>query len=681
MGRRFISPSLLGVLVVCIATPWCWADSKKYALLVGINQYDHPETVPPLKYAENDVIAMGDLLKKHGFENVLMTGQTAAREKNDGLKPTKKNIERELDKLLQKCQTGDILILGFSGHGIYLEEESYFCPQDAKPSLKKEGLDTLIAVKTLYDDIGCCPATKVLFIDACRNDPTRNNGLTDKTTPTPPKNALALFSCSIGEVSWEVEDYKHGMFFYYVLKGLGGMARDEEGNVTWSSLEVFVRKEVTRDTPKVVVVEGVNKTEQKPTRVGEESGEPLVLIEGDGTPDGTRRASLDLVLAPLDRPTARKNKISQGLQPQVVCAVPGGGGDRLGLRKDDVILSVNKQETHSTPELLRMLRQCTLGSPVELEVLREGDKRVLAGKYETTFSTREAFHRISELAKTDAAAQHALGAYYATGFGTGADPTQAFACYRTAADKGVVVAQRELGRCYLEARGVKKDEREAVSWFRRAADAGDFESRRWLGSMYERGTGVTKDLNEAKHLYNVAAKQGNGLAMYDLGLMYANGRFGEPDWKEAAQWFRKAADLGLADAQNWLGVLHQRGYGMDKDDAKALEWFRKAAEQGESHAECSIGTMYAEGRGVDRDDKEAIAWYRKSAAHGNALGLFSLGTMYEHGRGIDKSLELALECYRKAAAQGNEQAKSALARLDKSTKRTTSNGGRLASSR
>ncbi|HEV3080339.1 MAG TPA: PDZ domain-containing protein, partial [Gemmataceae bacterium] len=456
---------------------------------------------------------------------------------------------------------------------------------------------------------------------------------------------------------------------------------DEEGNVTWSSLEVFVRKEVTRETPKVVVVEGVNKTEQKPTRVGEESGEPLVLIEGDGNADGSRRASLDMVLAPLDRPTARKNKISQGLQAQVVCVVPGGGGDRLGLRKDDVILSVNKQEIHSSAELMRTLRQCTLGSPVELEVLRDGEKRVLAGKYETTFSTREAFHRISDLAKTDAAAQHALGAYYATGFGTNADLAQAAACYRNAADKGVVAAQRELGRCYLEARGLKKDDREAVTWFRRAADAGDFESRRWLGSMYERGAGVTKDLNEAKHLYTVAAKQGNALAMYDLGLMYANGKFGEPDWKEAGLWFHKAADQGLAEAQNWLGVLHQRGYGVDKDDARALEWFRKAAEQGEAHAECSIGTTYAEGRGVDRDDKEAVAWYRKSAAHGNALGAFNLGTMYEQGRGIDKNLELALESYRKAAAQGNDQAKSAVARLDKSTKRTSSSGSRLASVR
>jgi len=661
MSRRRCYPSLLLVVstvYTCLAAPAAFADGKKYAFLVGINTYEHSKVLPQLQYAENDAIEVGQLLKKHGFEIVLLTDTSAKESKNDKLKPTKANIEKLLEQQLAKCREGDVLLLGFSGHGMFFDEESYFCAQDSAPSLEKKGLDTLIAVKDLYKKIGQCPAAKIMLIDACRNDPTDSMGLTDKTTPSPPKNALALFSCSIGEVSWELEDFHHGVFFNYVIEGLGGKARDDEGNITWSSLEVFVRKEVTREAPKRIKVGGAKKTEQRPTRVGEESGEPLVIIRGSGSNLGNEsRASLDVILASIDRATATKNNVPQALQPQIVYVVPGGGGEALGLKKDDVVLRINGHDTPTSLDMTTALRQCTLGSDLEVQVMRKGKKTTLTGKYETTFASTEAFRRITDEAKKDPVAQHALATWYAIGFGTRKNDIEAISWYRKAADKGVVVSQRELGRCYLNGYyGLKKDESEALVWYNKAADAGDAEAFRNLGWMNEYGLGVTKDIKEAKRLYTKAADQGNTMALYDLGLMYANGRFGDPDYKEAVSWFRKAADQGLSDAENWLGVLHQRGQGVDKDEAKAVEWYRKAAEKDNMVAESNLGWMYAEGHGITKDEKEAVAWYRKSAAHGNALGIFNLGFMYELGRGIDKSIEEAETLYRRASDKGNSQA-------------------------
>src|SRR5947209_4685001 len=113
---------LAAAVIVPITTSAARADGKKYAFLVGINKYDHPESLPALQYAENDVVALGELLHKQGFEIVLLSDASAKKEKNDGFKPTKGNIETQLGKLLKKCDGGDVLLLGFSGHGMYFDE-------------------------------------------------------------------------------------------------------------------------------------------------------------------------------------------------------------------------------------------------------------------------------------------------------------------------------------------------------------------------------------------------------------------------------------------------------------------------------------------------------------------------------------------------------------------------------
>jgi hypothetical protein len=290
MTRVRLSWSLFLVALICggvIPTNAARAEGKKYAFLVGINKYDHPEPLPALRYAENDVIALAEVLRANGYRTEVLTD--TAGKKDKALKPTKANIQAKLAEQLKKCTAGDVLIFGLSGHGVYFKDESYFCPQDAKPTLDKEGMETLLSLKTMYDHLGASKAAKVLLIDACRNDPKDGKGLTEKTTPPPPKNSVALFSCSIGEVSWEVDEYEHGVFFYHIIEGLKGkVQKNTEGNITWDRLQEYVRTEVPRAVPKLVVVAG-QKIHQEPTRVGEESGTPLVLVHF-GTPNETTPA-------------------------------------------------------------------------------------------------------------------------------------------------------------------------------------------------------------------------------------------------------------------------------------------------------------------------------------------------------------------------------------------------------
>ena len=204
--------------------------AKKYAFVVGVNTYQHPN-LRPLKYAENDAVKLGELLEKNGYAVTLLTGSGPADRK-----PTRKGIEDRLEQVLTGCQKADTVLVAFAGHGLQFDgdRDSYFCPSDAVPL--KSGANTLVSMKRVYDSLGKSFAgVKVLLVDACRDDPQASRGVTE-SGPKPAKGIAVLFSCNPGERAYEHDSLKHGVFFYYVLRGLAGLATDSDGDVTFDYL-------------------------------------------------------------------------------------------------------------------------------------------------------------------------------------------------------------------------------------------------------------------------------------------------------------------------------------------------------------------------------------------------------------------------------------------------------------
>jgi tetratricopeptide (TPR) repeat protein len=258
------------------------AKGGRYALLVGVKQYDRAE-LSALDFTENDVTVLAQVLRDGGYKRVVLLTQTRGALEARYL-PTAANIRKEMAGLLEDRTEDDTVVVGFAGHGVQFDgsDEPYFCPMDAKIADKK----TLISLGEIYGELKKCKAkVKVLLSDACRNDPLPKGtraALTDKVfTPKssagnqkPPENVVALFSCSAGERAYEHGKLKHGVFFHHLIDGLRGKAAARNSKeVTLTALVDHVQREV-RDFVKEEVSASAK---QRPELVGRISGAVSLL--------------------------------------------------------------------------------------------------------------------------------------------------------------------------------------------------------------------------------------------------------------------------------------------------------------------------------------------------------------------------------------------------------------------
>jgi formylglycine-generating enzyme len=298
------------------------AAGRKFAFLVGVKKYTHGK-LQNLDYPENDVEELAATLSKQGFKTLLLT--TRLGQTDPSSMPTEKNIWSSLQTFIRenKPTKADLMLIGLAGHGMQPlgSDESYFCPSDANPSIK-EGTknspanpETLISIGDLLkflDDSGV--GYKLLVVDACRNDPSvrGRRGVDHVNVAALPEQTGVLLSCKAGEFSFEHKSFGrhgHGAFFYQVIKGLNGAARDNDGEVTCDNLASYVRKKVPSTVRELFGTQG---GEQNPNLIGNINGEPAVLARIT-TGIRTRQPETDapeLLDAPFDENAARAKRIA-----------------------------------------------------------------------------------------------------------------------------------------------------------------------------------------------------------------------------------------------------------------------------------------------------------------------------------------------------------------------------------
>jgi formylglycine-generating enzyme required for sulfatase activity len=243
---------------------------KKYALLVGVQRYEH-DSLPDLKHAENDVEELSKVLLRSEFRVWVMSSTRG--EKRPAARPTASNIRAALKPILDRVTKDDTVLVALAGHGVQLRveidgkqrEEAFFCPTDAKPrdtrDVKLLG-KTMIGLSELFKELEDSGAgVKLLLVDACRNDPRLGRSVDVDSLPRPPRGTVALFSCKSGERAFETDRLGtgHGVFFHYVIEGLKGEARNDKGEVTWARLSEYVIDKVSDQVP-VLIGAGARQT-------------------------------------------------------------------------------------------------------------------------------------------------------------------------------------------------------------------------------------------------------------------------------------------------------------------------------------------------------------------------------------------------------------------------------------
>lgn len=263
-SRRMLSWSGLMLAGLLSLQPLAFGQGKakeetpdkggRFALLVGVRQYD-PAELKNLEYAEADATALSKVLLDAGYkkENVLLMTQTQGAQDSRSI-PLAANIRKELALLLEGRTKDDVVVIGLAGHGVQFKgsDENFFCPMDTKLANR----ETLISMQELLKQLEKCEAgLKLLFVDACRNDPQSSlarsgddvklESLTRPPKEVPSGGVAAFYSCSANQRAFEDPDLKHGVFFFHVIEGLRGTAaRNGGSDVFLGDLEFYVNNAV-----------------------------------------------------------------------------------------------------------------------------------------------------------------------------------------------------------------------------------------------------------------------------------------------------------------------------------------------------------------------------------------------------------------------------------------------------
>lgn len=279
------------LLLTCLLQILSFAQTGKslkpkiYAVVVGVSHYKD-STIPNLKFADKDAESFYEFLRSPSAGSVPAEDMVLLT----NAKATRSNIIKGLVDKLTRATKEDLVIFYFSGHGKSGEFENagyllnYDTENDNEPA-------TAISMDEIRSKVDRSAAKmKISYIDACHAGLFRSNGAkgnandnaeiikayTEGLANSSDGNAAFLAS-SARQQSLEDEKLGHGIFTYYLVKGLQGEADKEQqesagydnGIVTISELSTYLANNIQKHT----------KYKQKPSLEGSYDDEfPLAVL-------------------------------------------------------------------------------------------------------------------------------------------------------------------------------------------------------------------------------------------------------------------------------------------------------------------------------------------------------------------------------------------------------------------
>ena len=215
-------------------------DNKNtYILIIANEKYEYEATVP---YASRD----GNIFFKYCTQLLNVPKENIRLITN----ATLNKIKHELGWLtdIANSHLNSKLIIYYAGHGIPAEDmtTSYLLPIDGFA----KNVGTSLDINEILENLNKVSAMKTLILDACFTGAKRDGkmlsnarGVAIKQPERQVRNNTIVFSaCSGVETAYAYEEQQHGMFTYYLLKGL----KENKGDISLGELFNYVALNVKK---------------------------------------------------------------------------------------------------------------------------------------------------------------------------------------------------------------------------------------------------------------------------------------------------------------------------------------------------------------------------------------------------------------------------------------------------
>jgi hypothetical protein len=228
-------------------------NKNALALIVGIENYENLPARPSI-YADNDAEYFSDFAHcKLGIpRNNIIKSINADAKRLDILKAITK-----VTKLSTKDET-DVFIF-FAGHGLAADdgEDVFLMPHDGDKDYLEATAMTRSEIFQLVERIG--PKSVTVFLDACYTGGTRSQDVTLVASKRPiqvvalgqsvPSGFTILSASAADETSMALEAANHGLFSYFLMKGMEGDAdANKDDKITMAEMRDYVKDKVVRQS-------------------------------------------------------------------------------------------------------------------------------------------------------------------------------------------------------------------------------------------------------------------------------------------------------------------------------------------------------------------------------------------------------------------------------------------------
>ncbi|WP_442579509.1 caspase family protein [Mesorhizobium sp. ASY16-5R] len=651
-------------------------SGRRAALVIGNSAY---ENLPKLPNAVNDAERISGVLRDANFEVTV------------GENLDKAGLERTVREFLQTLNDGDVALFYYTGHAVQVADQNFIIPVNASLSSSYDLEVETYNVNNLLEYMRASSGMQILVLDACRDNPFRNQyyylgdkkvdvaGTRGLASLTPKQGSLIVYSTAPGQVAYDGGGN---------ISPFAGAFADKVLSPNKEVREVLtmVRSAVIDSTGGRQVPWDVSSLTSQFYFVSEQE----ILVLGESVTEVRAPASATRVNLNIQSPiasggmklTARFDKAPKSgillLDDQVV----GPGAPIDANRIGDIVYAADAGD--KPVELIPYTINSDTGQTAKGAVAivfdpsipEKPDAPVVVASNDESAGVTKAVVPVKLTLNSDVGTGFTpvptleLGAGRPTGW-LRVDTRDASAQVAVGPELlvlGDLVKAEDLPKVRIRPAIHKTDGEAQVVLTPVAAapeakpvviaiDAEVNACDQMAAEPLDIQAVTEGVLPNAIKIDEALAACGKAVAdfpdiprfKYEYGrVLYAKG-----DFDAALKMVRAALDGGHVRAGQFLGRLYQLGAAVELDPKKAIPLFEAAARKGDPYGQYSLGKALIEGNGVKPDVKRGIGLMNKAVDSGHTYALNQLGAEYFYGNKVPKDMERAYVMFQKSAERGD----------------------------